>query len=215
MTENKYINPKEELLDNISEIFLTYGLRSTSMDDICNHLKISKKTLYQFFENKDSVVEQVMLYRREKRRQETDLDKLIEMNPVHFLFGIKKNIINDLSSRLPANLFDMKKYHPEVASRISASDARFITEILTKVLSNGIRNGYFQKDLNMEVQIYLFSKQMSFLGEPETIKEMKYSIPVIISTIVDNFIRAICSGKGIMEFERLKEEDKKEMAHIL
>lgn len=215
MIENEHIRQKEELLENISEIFLTYGLRSTSMDDICNHLKISKKTLYQFFENKDSVVEQVMLYRREKRRQETNLDELIEMNPVHFLFSIKAHIIHDLSSRLPANLFDMKKYHPEVANRISIDDCRFITEMLTKVLLHGIRDGYFQKDLNMDVQIYLFSKQMSFLGEPETMNAMDYPIPVIISTIVDNFIRTICSGKGIMEFERLKEEEKKEMAHIL
>ena len=58
---------KEELLASISELFLKYGLRSTSMDDIATHLKISKKTLYQQFTNKDDVVEQVMLYRRRVR----------------------------------------------------------------------------------------------------------------------------------------------------
>ena len=47
MTENEFYRTKEELLENISELFLKYGLRSTSMDDICSHLKISKKTLYQ------------------------------------------------------------------------------------------------------------------------------------------------------------------------
>ena len=47
--------------------FLRFGLRSTSMDDIANHLKISKKTLYQQFANKDDVVEQVMLYRRDEK----------------------------------------------------------------------------------------------------------------------------------------------------
>ena len=54
---------KEKLLEDISELFLKFGLRSTSMDDIANHLKISKKTLYQYFENKDNVVEEVMLFR--------------------------------------------------------------------------------------------------------------------------------------------------------
>ena len=64
MTESEINRTKEELLENISELFLKYGLRSTSMDDICSHLKISKKTLYQHFSNKDDVVEQVLLYRR-------------------------------------------------------------------------------------------------------------------------------------------------------
>ena len=200
---------KEELLENISEIFLTYGLRSTSMDDICNHLKISKKTLYQTFENKDDVVEQVMLYRSAKRRKENNLDEMLKMNPVHFLYSIKKHIISDLCSRLPANFYDMKKYHPEVDKRISKKDCEFITQLLTQVLSKGVREGYFQKDLNMEVQIYLFCEQMSFLGEPDTMNAMKYPITVVLTTIVDNFIRAISCEKGIMEFDQLTEEERK------
>ena len=58
MEEN--IKQKRELIAAISDLFLRFGLRSTSMDDIANHLKISKKTLYQQFANKDDVVEQVM-----------------------------------------------------------------------------------------------------------------------------------------------------------
>ena len=54
MDEN--IHQNEELLADISDLFLRYGLRSTSMDDIANHLKISKKMLHQQFANKDDVV---------------------------------------------------------------------------------------------------------------------------------------------------------------
>ena len=64
MHENTHL--KEELVAAISGLFLTYGLRSTSMDDIAAHLKVSKKTLYQIFENKDDVVEQVVFYRLRK-----------------------------------------------------------------------------------------------------------------------------------------------------
>lgn len=197
---------KEELLASISELFLTYGLRSTSMDDMCTHLKISKKTLYQLFENKDDVVEQVMQYRREVRIRETNMEELTRMNPVHFLYNIKKHITNDLSSRLPANLFDMKKYHPEVEKKIVEEDGKFIHNLLTTVITKGIKNGYFKKELDTEIQIYLFGKQMSFLGDPEVMNQMIYPIPVVISTIVDNFILAISSEKGITEFEKRKKE---------
>ena len=59
-----------EIVKGISDIFLRYGLRSSSMDDICTHLKISKKTLYSYFSNKDEVVEAVMFYRRSQFRAE-------------------------------------------------------------------------------------------------------------------------------------------------
>ena len=44
------------LLDNISILFKKYGVRSVTMDDIAREFGISKKTLYQHFENKTDVV---------------------------------------------------------------------------------------------------------------------------------------------------------------
>ena len=71
--ENNERAYKDELVQKISDLFLTFGLRSTSMDDIANHLKISKKTLYQYFGNKDDVVEQVMLFRIYDKRGRSEL----------------------------------------------------------------------------------------------------------------------------------------------
>lgn len=204
--ENENEQIKEKLIENISELYLKYGLRSTSMDDICTHLKISKKTLYQFFINKDDVVEQVMIYRREEKRKQADLNKISEKNPVAILFSIKKHIISDLSSRLPANLFDIKKYHPEVHQRISDCDTVFINNLMTQLLESGIRKKYFRKDIDMDIQIYLFGKQLSFLGEPEMMSQISYPIPVIISTIIDNFILSIATPAGVKEHERLCRE---------
>lgn len=206
---NESNHQKDELLENISEIFLTYGLRSTSMDDICTHLKISKKTLYQLFTNKDDVVKQVMIYRRKKRREETNMSELFKTNPIRFLYNIKNHIIKDLSSRLPANYFDIKKYHPELEKEMCEEEAKFIKEMLSTILNNGVKEGYFLKEADMKVQIHLFSKQLSFLGDPETMNIIEYPIPVIISTIVDNFIRGISTLKGIEEFEEISEEEKK------
>ena len=50
MTESEFYRTKEELLENISELFLKYGLRSTSMDDICSHLKNFKKDFISIFQ---------------------------------------------------------------------------------------------------------------------------------------------------------------------
>ena len=112
MDEN--VKQKRELIAAISDLFLRFGLRSTSMDDIANHLKISKKTLYQQFANKDDVVEQVMLYRRDEKIKNTDVNQLAKKNPIVVMSEIRDFMVSDLGSRLPAKHFDLRKYHPAV-----------------------------------------------------------------------------------------------------
>lgn len=202
MVEKANNQAKEEMIEGISDLFLKYGLRSTSMEDICTHLKISKKTLYQFFANKDDVVEQVMLHRRNNRQVQEDIEKLLQQNVLEALLLIRDHVISDYSSRLPANMFDIKKYHPEVYERILQLDIEFSYSALRRLLNNGIQSGYFRKDLNLDIQIYLFTKQMSFLGEPEMISSIQYPMDAIISTIMDNFIRSISTPEGIKELEK-------------
>lgn len=202
MTEKENSQAKEEMIESISDLFLKYGLRSTSMEDICTHLKISKKTLYQYFANKDDVVEQVMLHRRNNREVQGHIEKLLQQNALEALVLIRDHIISDYSSRLPANMFDIKKYHPEVYERILQLDIEFSYNTLRKLLNNGIQSGYFRKDLHLDLQIYLFTKQMSFLGEPEMISSVLYPMDAIISTIMDNFIRSISTPEGIKELEK-------------
>lgn len=208
MTESEFYRTKEELLENISELFLKYGLRSTSMDDICSHLKISKKTLYQFFRNKDDVAEQVFLHQRNSRSRK-DLEELKQHNAIQIMLAIRNHIITSLNSRMPANLFDLKKYHPDVYQRINDHDHSFIRDVLLEVINKGIREGYFRTDANKEVQVYLFIKQIAFLGEPEMISEIKYPLDIIISTIMENFIRSFATPQGTNELEKLLNKQEK------
>lgn len=203
MTESEFYRTKEELLENISELFLKYGLRSTSMDDICSHLKISKKTLYQFFNNKDDVVEQVLFHRRNNHRTQQDLAELRQHHAIKIMLLIRDHIIAGLNSRKPANLFDLKKYHPDVYERVNEQDQIFIHDLMNEVIDRGIDEGYFRSDINKEVQVYLFVKQMAFLGEPEMITEAKYPLDAIVTTIVENVIRSFATPQGLKELEKL------------
>lgn len=209
MTENEINRTKEELLENISDLFLKYGLRSTSMDDICSHLKISKKTLYQFFSNKDDLVEQVFLHRRSNKRIKKDLEKLKQHNSIKIMLSIRDHIITSLNSRMPANLFDLKKYHPDIYERVNQKDQLFIHSLFNEVIDKGIREGYFRTDINREVQVYLFVKQMTFLGEPEMISDIKYPLEMIVSTIVENVIRSFATASGMKELEILLNKQQK------
>ena len=137
----------EELLENISGLFLKYGLRSTSMEDICSHLKISKKTLYQFFQNKEDVVEQVLMYRRNNKRAQENYRVLMEeKSAIEFFLAIRDSLLRNVNSLAFINQFDVKKYHPAVYQRMRERDAKTVTEMLNQLIDKGIAEGTFRQD---------------------------------------------------------------------
>ena len=162
-----------------------------------------KKTLYQFFSNKDDLVEQVLLQRRDSRRIQKDLEQLKQHTSIEIMLSIRDHIITSLNSQMPANLFDLKKYHPDIYQRVNEKDQIFIQNLFHEVIEKGIREGYFRNDIHREVQVYLFVKQMAFLGEPEMMSEIKYPLDIIVSTIVENVIRSFATPRGIEELEKI------------
>lgn len=195
---------REDLVANISELFLKYGLRSTSMDDIANHLKISKKTLYQHFSNKEDVVEQVMLHRRRKRDKETNSDEIRKKNPVQVLSSVKSFMASDIHNKYPSNFYDLRKYYPSVFQKLRAEDESFSKRFLETLIEQGIEQGYFRKEIDTDIQVYLFSKQLRFLQEPDNLTDYTYPLQKIVSTIIDNFLLAIATKKGLETFEEMQ-----------
>jgi len=180
------------------------------MDDISAHLKISKKTLYQIFENKDDVVEQVVFYRLEKRREENAPDELSKMSPVQFLYNIKRHILADLNTQLPANYFDIKKYHPGVYAKILREESKFMETLMDVVLKRGVEEGFLRSDTDMKLQTYLLTKQFSFFKEQELANAMEYPKADLVSMVIDNFILALATEKGREELGKIKKEERRE-----
>lgn len=96
---------RETILNSAKSLFARYGERSVSMDDIARESSISKKTIYQHFSNKESllltivetVIEQWTLYKEELRSNgesavtqlfrynEFVKDQIIELNPLFII----------------------------------------------------------------------------------------------------------------------------------
>ena len=193
---------KETLVAEISDLFLKYGLRSTSMDDMASHLNISKKTLYQYFTNKDDVVEQVMIHRHELLRHHADLQELMQKNAIEIVQQLKHFLAKEFNSRIPANWYDIKKYHPAVYKKLTEEEEKAKQGFLEILLDKGISEGYFRKDIDKKLQIYLLSTPLTYLGDPELISRLEYPVYTIVCTVLDNFVRAIATEKGLKEIER-------------
>src|SRR5947209_20504960 len=103
---------KERILEKAHELFHRYGIRSVSMDDIAAQLGMSKKTLYQYYADKDELVNAVFdQVLQQNRGQCMDCSKRGE-NAIHEIF-LSFEMVEDLLRNMNRSvLFDMQKYHP-------------------------------------------------------------------------------------------------------
>ncbi len=59
---------KEQITATAKELFLQYGIRSVSVDDICKELRMSKKTFYQYFGQKEELINHLLEKHRSSAR---------------------------------------------------------------------------------------------------------------------------------------------------
>jgi AcrR family transcriptional regulator len=194
---------RDEILENISGIFTRYGVRSSSMDDIARYLKMSKKTLYGMFENKNDVVDQVMQHRKSVKNLYFDRLNMAAIEPISYLWHVNDAMKKFTTQAVPNNLFDLKKYHPEVYRKhFQEVDPKNI-QVARDFLGKGITDGVFRKEINQDLQAYLFFAQLLSLADPETSCNPGFDMKEIIAAIIENFIRSIATPKGIIQLENL------------
>src|SRR5262245_38207492 len=103
----------EAILDQALRLFMRHGIKSMTMDDVANHLHISKKTLYQFVTDKNDLVERAV------SRMHMSNTACIEdicgqgLNAIDEQYEIAKYLAGLLSQVHPSIHYDLEKYHPK------------------------------------------------------------------------------------------------------
>ena len=95
-------------------MFMQYGIRSVSMDDIATQLGMSKKTLYQYYSDKDELVDAVLTAILEGNQSQCTADRQKAENAVHEVFLAFEMTTGTIFKYEPVVVFDLEKYHPDV-----------------------------------------------------------------------------------------------------
>ena len=105
------------ILDRIVDLFFEFGIRNLNMDDISSHLKISKKTLYQYFKSKEDLIEHLFAYDSFKWDKKISEIKIDEINAIDILIQVSTFIYDEMSRHNPKLKFEMKKYYEPTFNR--------------------------------------------------------------------------------------------------
>jgi TetR/AcrR family transcriptional regulator, cholesterol catabolism regulator len=192
----------QNILSKVRELYMKYGIKSITMDDVARELAISKKTLYQYVNDKEDLVGKFI--DNEIARRHNDICKCFKVgyNAIEELFEISM-FMNKMIRRMNSTTeHDLKKYYPAHYEKTLKARREGIYDYILVNLKKGISEGLYRKELNKEViaKLYLWRSENAHLDELFTVEEFT-SIKHFIELLTYH-VRGIATDKGILVLEK-------------
>lgn len=192
----------KNMLARISELYLKYGIKSVSMDDVSRELGISKKTLYQHFKDKDELVKKVIRMHMEHVASEMRKIESQNVNAIEELFMVSKFITQYLKQLNPSVTYDLQKYYPDIWKSIYLNQREHVYEQVKENMVKGMKQGLYRSDLNIEVIAHFYLYRIEMANTIDLVVEHKYSYEEIFNTSFNYHVRGIANAKGIEFLEK-------------
>jgi AcrR family transcriptional regulator len=199
---------REKIQKGAEELFMRYGVRSISMDDIAKHLAVSKKTLYQHFADKEDIVTITSKAHLERNQREFEAIGKNSRNAVEELAHISLCLKKNMEDMNPSLLFDLQKYYPKAWKVWLDHKRNIIRESVVRNLKQGMKEGYFRADINPEIMaaIRLESVQLAF--NEEIFPRERFKLPEVQMQMFDHFVFGLVTEKGRKLYVKYKQEKK-------
>ena len=188
---------REKIIHHAGEMFLTYGFKSITMDDIANALGISKKTIYQHFDNKTKLVEATVMYLFEIISQGIDAICEMNKNPIEEIYDIKHFIMNHLKDEKSSPQYQLQKYYPAIFSTLKKKQFEVMQDCVKDNLERGIDQGLYRDTINVEFISRIYFNSTIAIKDKDLFPLKHFSMNTIMDYFLEYHLRGICSEKGL------------------
>lgn len=200
--ENHEIRAK--ILTGAEELFMKYGIRSVSMDNIANHLGVSKKTLYQYFTDKDEIVESVTKAHLEEQEKQLTAVHQNTKNAIEELVGVSVCLKENMRGMNPSLLFDLQKYHHKAWGAWLKFRDDTIRQSIISNLEQGKEEGYFRPEINTQVLATLRLENIQMVFDHSIFPHDKFPLADVQMQVLEHFVYGLFTDKGRKLYEKLK-----------
>ena len=204
------MDTKERIIAQTYDLFMRYGIRSVSMDDIAYHLAISKKTIYQYYEDKDALVEGVLDIELKRNYEDCANNKQKKLNSIHEFF-LSMDSMKEMFKQLnPTIVHDIQKYHPKCFKKLHQHKDNFFYNMIKDNLELGIQEGLYRPEINIDILTKFHLETFFITTNTDLFPVSKYNLTQVSQEVLENFLYGIATAKGIEKIEKYKQERQKQ-----
>ena len=186
----------ERIIRGGEELFMQAGIKSVTMDDIARHLGMSKKTIYQFFKDKNELV--IALIKMKLQDDECQMAEIISGsgNVIEEMINMMK-CSEEMFARInPIVIHDLQKYHPEAWAEFQNFKGEILVTKLEELLVKGIKQGYLRPDIDVKILARMRVSQVELGFNTSVFPIAEFSPWKVQYQFLEHFNYGICTLKG-------------------
>lgn len=205
------MEPKERILVKAHELFNRYGIRSVSMDDIAAQLGMSKKTLYQYYADKEELVSGVFLGIIEKNRARCLADRKVAENSIQEVFFAFDMMEEMFAKMNPVVIFDLEKYHPSVYAKFHEHKYTFLSHMIRTNLEKGVKEEVYRPEIDVDVITRFRIESVMLPFNPEVFPNNRTHLLHIEEQLHDHYLYGLATSKGQKLIQKYKNQRNKKL----
>ena len=194
---------KEKILKKAIDLFLSFGFKSVTMDDIANELAISKKTIYAHFSTKLKLVKATTFYVFEQINSGISDICTINQNPIEEVYLIKSLVTEQLKGEKNSPQYQLQKYYPKIFETLKQKQFESVNKCITANLKKGIEQGVYRKGIDINLITRLYFNGIMGIKNVELFPINEFNVTYLMDSYLEYHIRAIATEKGLEILQKI------------
>ncbi len=187
---------KDLIIDTATKLFTQHGVKTITVDRIVKELHTSKRTIYQHFEDKISLLK-ACLDKYNTRVKAENEEIIAEADNVIEAMGYLHQKIVQRSYMVNPNFFgDILHYYPGLLNESYERTGNYASNQLIELAQWGLDDGIFVEDMDVEVVGRTVLAMLKLLKDNEAFPVSTYSKERLTFGILVPYLRGLCTKKG-------------------
>lgn len=200
------MNIRDRIKQKADELFRRYGIKSVTMDEIASQLGVSKKTIYQSFEDKNELVDAVIVEMLDYNKICCQDSRKQAQNAVQEVYFGMESLQDMLDNMNPSILFDIERGHPQTFKKFIAYKNDFLFDLMKKNIERGKKEGLYRPEINDELMAKVRIETVMLPFNEELFPKNQYSLVYIQQELLEYFLFAMVTPKGYKLITKYQKE---------
>ena len=197
---------KDEIVNQAISLFLQYVFKSVTMDEIAQHIGISKKTIYAHFSNKEALVEEASFFHFNRIIENIQNISKQAKDPIIELYQLKREALKHLSNEQNSPQYQLQKYYPSLYAKVKFKEFEILNDSFSNSLIKGIETGLFRSDIKVDFITRIYFNGIKGVTDIELFPIDRYKIDQLLIDFSEYHLRAICTPLGLEKLKNYKKE---------
>ncbi|MBQ4913601.1 TetR/AcrR family transcriptional regulator [Maribacter sp. MMG018] len=187
---------KTKIKEKATDMFLNYGFKSVTMDDIASAIGISKKTIYAEYNNKTALIEDCVMNKICAINEGIDSIIAKGKNPIEELYEIKKYVMSHLKDEKTSPQFQLMKYYPKIHENMKSLQLSKMQKCLLSNVERGIKQEIYRPNLDPEFIARMYYSGINSIKDQNIFPVDKFPISKLMDDFLEYHLRGIVTKKG-------------------